>query len=331
MSDILGSRIAYKPFDHEWAYAAYKQQQKMHWIPEEVTLHKDVNDWNNVLSAGEKNLLTQIFRLFTQSDCDVAQGYFDRYIPLFKKPELRMMLGAFANMEGIHQEAYSLLLDTVGMPEAEYSAFLSYKEMQEKHEYISSLPLAENDPELPEGYYSNEFLESLAENIAVYSAFTEGLQLFGSFAILMNFPRNNKMSGMGTIIEWSIRDESLHVESMTRLFRDFIKQHPWIWTDDFKKKLYNIAREMVRLEDRFIDLAFEQGDIEGLTADEVKTYIRYLCDRRLLQLGLKPNYGVKENPLDWLDWILNGVSHDNFFEKRSTEYAKSSLTGELFT
>ena len=333
MSDLLGTRTAYKPFDHSWAFNFYQEQQKMHWIADEVPLHTDVSDWNHKLTKEEKNLLTQIFRFFTQADCDVAQGYFERYIPIFKKPELRMMLGAFANMEGIHQEAYSLLLDTVGMPEAEYSAFLSYKEMQDKHQYLSEFPIkSDSNKGLPEGYYSNEYLESIAKNLAVYSGFTEGLQLFGSFAILMNFARFNKMKGMCTIVEFSIRDESMHVEAMTKLFREFIQEHVWIWTDEFKKELYTICREMVDLEDHFIDLAFEQGGIQGLTPDEVKQYIRYIADRRLLQLGLKPNYGVKENPLEWLDWILNGVSHDNFFEKRSTEYAKAgTLKGELWT
>jgi len=336
MSNILGTRGYYKPFDHPKAFEFYNEQQKMHWLPEEVPLHQDVFDWNNKLNPSEKNLLTQIFRFFTQGDVDVAKGYYEKYIPVFSLPELRMMLGSFANMEGVHQHAYSLLLDTIGLPEAEYQAFHSFKEMQEKHKYVSCFEIEyDNDnceeEKFPDGFVSNEYLESIARSIAVYSAFTEGLQLFSSFAILMNFQRFNKMKGMCTIVEWSIRDESLHVDGMLWLFREFIKENPWIWTDDFKKELYDIAREMVRLEDHFIDLAFAEGGIEGLEADEVKTYIRYICDRRLLQLGLKPNYGIKENPLDWLDWVLNGVSHDNFFEKRSTEYSKSTLTGDLWT
>ena len=132
---------------------------------------------------------------------------------------------------------------------------------------------------------------------------------------------------MCQIITWSIRDESLHVEGMTKIFRTFIEENIDIWTDDFKKEIYDISREMVELEDKFIDLAFEMGEIEGLTSKEVKQYIRYICDRRLLQLGLKPNYGVKDNPLEWFDWILNGVEHSNFFETRSTEYNKGTLKG----
>ena len=85
---------------------------------------------------------------------------------------------------------------------------------------------------------------------------------------------------------------------------------------------------MVDLEDRFLHLVFEMGNIEGLTKKEMRQYIRYIADRRLLQLGLKPNYNVKNNPLTWLDDVL-GVEHQNFFEGRSTSYMKAGLRGNL--
>ena len=285
----------------------------MHWFPEDVPLHNDVKDWQD-MSDQEKNLLTQIFRLFTQSDVDVGAGYIDRYMRIFKKPEARMMMGSFANMESIHQHAYSLLLDTVGMPEVEYKAFAEYEEMSDKHEYINDLKISKSDK------------KSIAKNLAVYSAFTEGLQLFSSFVILLNFPRFGKMKGMGQIVSYSIKDESLHVEAMTKLFREFIQENIDIWTDDFKKEIYQSCREMVDLEQKFLDLVFEMGDIPGLTRKEMSDYVQYIADRRLLQLGLKPNYKVKDNPLDWLDDVL-GVEHQNFFEGRATAYMKAGLRG----
>ncbi len=293
----------------------YSQQNQMHWFPEDVPLHNDVKDWQS-LDDNERNLLTQIFRLFTQSDVDVSSGYVDRYMRIFKKPEARMMMGAFNNMESIHQHAYSLLLDTVGMPEIEYKAFAEYEAMADKHEYIDNVKVTKGDK------------RSIAKALAVYSGFTEGLQLFSSFIVLLNFPRFGKMKGMGQIITYSIRDESLHVEAMTKLFREFIKENIEIWTDDFKKEIYQACRDMVELEDRFLDLVFEMGDIEGLTKEEVLQYIRYIADRRLLQLGLKPNYGVKDNPLLWLDDVL-GVEHQNFFEGRATAYMKAGLRGDV--
>jgi ribonucleoside-diphosphate reductase beta chain len=264
----------------------------------------------------EKNLLTQIFRLFTQSDVDVGAGYVDRYMRIFKKPEARMMMSSFANMESIHQHAYSLLLDTVGMPEVEYKAFSEYEAMADKHEYINAVKVTKGDK------------KSIAKALAIYSGFTEGLQLFSSFIILLNFPRFGKMKGMGQIITYSIRDESMHVEAMTKLFREFMQENIDLWTDDFKAEIYQACREMVDLEDRFLDLVFEQGDIPGLTKKEMQQYIRYIADRRLLQLGLKPNYEVKDNPLNWLDDVL-GVEHQNFFEGRATTYMKAGLRGDV--
>ena len=310
---LLATREYYKPFDHPWMFDYYVQQNQMHWFPEDVPLHTDVKDWQ-ILSDSEKNLLTQIFRLFTQSDVDVSTGYVDRYMKIFRKPEARMMMGAFNNMESIHQHAYSLLLDTVGMPEGEYKAFAEYEAMADKHEYIDKVKVTRNDK------------HSIAKALAIYSGFTEGLQLFSSFIILLNFPRFGKMKGMGQIITYSIRDESLHVEAMTKLFREFIKENLDLWTDDFKKEIYQACRDMVSLEDRFLDLVFEMGDIEGLTKHDMSKYIRYIADRRLLQLALKPNYRIKDNPLNWLDDVL-GVEHQNFFEGRATTYMKAGLRG----
>ena len=312
---LLNARGYYKPFDHPWMFDYYVQQNQMHWFPEDVPLHNDVKDWQN-LSTSEKNLLTQIFRLFTQSDVDVSTGYVDRYMRIFKKPEARMMMGSFNNMESIHQHAYSLLLDTVGMPDIEYKAFAEYEAMADKHDYIDKVRVSKADK------------KSIAKALAIYSGFTEGLQLFSSFIILLNFPRFGKMKGMGQIITYSIRDESLHVEAMTKLFREFMQENIDLWTDEFKKEIYQACRDMVDLEDRFLDLVFQMGDIEGLTKEDMSKYIRYIADRRLLQLGLKPNYGVKDNPLNWLDDVL-GVEHQNFFEGRATTYMKAGLRGNV--
>lgn len=298
---------------YEWAYQAFVLQNKLHWIPEEVSLHEDITDWNHNLTPGEKNLLTQLLRFFTQADIDVAEGYIDKYQRVFKAPEVRMMLSSFANMEGIHINAYSLLLDTVGMPEVEYKAFQEFEDMKAKHEYLQNTSI--------DSYHD------IARTLAIYTGFGEGLQLFSSFAILMNFPRHNRMKGMGQIVTWSQRDESLHVESLIKLFHVFIQEHPRIWTNSLKTDIYTACREMVNLEDKFIDLAFSQGDVKGLSSLEVKEYIKHIADRRLLQLGLKPIYGVKTNPLDWLDWVLNGVEHANFFETRSVDYTKGNLEG----
>jgi ribonucleoside-diphosphate reductase beta chain len=224
-----------------------------------------------------------------------------------------MMLAAFSNMETIHIAAYSHLLDTIGMPEIEYEAFMKYGAMKDKYDYMQE--------------WGVETKTDVAKTLAVFGAFTEGLQLFASFAILMNFPRFNKMKGMGQIVTWSARDETLHTNSIVRLFNTFVHENPDIWTQELQDDLYTACKTVVTHEDAFIDLAFEMGGVEGLEPQEVKDYIRFIGNRRLAQLNLEPLYDVEKNPLPWMDEMLNGIEHMNFFEGRATEYAKASTAG----
>lgn len=310
---LLKAKPIYKPFNYPWAYEAWQTQQKIHWLPEEIPMGDDVKDWRYNITESEKHLLTQIFRFFTQADIEVNNCYMRHYSRVFQPTEVQMMLAAFSNMETIHIAAYSHLLDTIGMPEAEYMAFLKYKEMKDKYDYMQEFNVDDK--------------HNIAKTLAVFGAFTEGLQLFASFAILLNFPRHNKMKGMGQVVTWSVRDESLHCNSIIKLFKTFLEENPEVWNDELKKELYVACSTIITHEDAFIDLAFEMGDMQGLTADETKQYIRYIGDRRLLQLGLQPIHQVKKNPLPWIDEILNGVEHANFFENRVTEYTKASSKG----
>ena len=311
--DLLTSNPVYKPFRYPWAYEAWLQQQRIHWLPEEVPLADDVKDWQKNLTPSERNLLTQIFRFFTQADVEVNNCYMKHYSQVFKPTEVLMMLSAFSNIETVHIAAYSHLLDTIGMPEIEYTAFLKYKEMKDKYDYMHSFSVANKT--------------EIAKTLAAFGAFTEGLQLFASFAILMNFPRFNKMKGMGQIVTWSVRDETLHCLSMIKLFKTFIAENPDIWTERLRTELTETAKKTIEIEDAFIDLAFEQGGVEGLEAQEVKDYVRYIIDRRLQQLDLDAVYGIEKNPLPWMDQMLNGAEHTNFFENRATEYSKASTEG----
>ena len=309
---LLEARKQYKPFEYPWAFEYWKRQQQIHWMPEEVPLGEDCRDWAQKLDQTERNLLTQIFRFFTQADVEVQDCYHDKYGRVFKPTEIKMMLTAFSNMETVHIAAYSHLLDTIGMPESEYSAFLQYKEMKDKHDYLSTFGVDSD--------------EDIAKTLAMFGGFTEGLQLFASFAMLMNFPRFNKMKGMGQIVSWSVRDESLHCEGIIKLFHTFVKERNCL-TRRSRRTILDICQKTVRLEDAFIDLAFEMGPVNGMSPKEIKKYIRYIADWRLGQLGFAPIYMVDEHPLPWLAPLLNGVEHANFFETRATEYSKAATRG----
>jgi ribonucleoside-diphosphate reductase beta chain len=283
-------------------------------LPEEVPLGEDIRDWATKLTVEEKNLLTQIFRFFTQADIEVADNYMERLSSVFKPTEVKMMLAAFGNMETVHIAAYSHLLDTIGLPEVEYSAFLNYKAMKDKHEYLSRFNVNTD--------------EDTALTLATFGGFIEGLQLFASFAMLMNFPRFNKMKGMGQIVSWSVRDESLHSEGIIRLYHQFVSERFGGTPSHLVRRIRDICHDTVELEDAFIDQAFELGAVQGMEASDIKSYIRFIADWRLGQLGVPSLYGVTEHPLPWLSPLLNGVEHSNFFEQRATEYSKAATKGE---
>ena len=311
---LTDERPYFKPFSYPWAYDAWLKHEQSHWLHTEVPMLEDVKDWKNKLTTEEKHFLTNIFRFFTQGDVDVAGGYVNNYLPYFPQPEIRMMLAGFAAREALHVAAYSHLIETLGMPESTYNEFYQYEEMKEKHEYFMSI--------------AGQDSRTIAQQIAAFSAFTEGMQLFSSFIMLLNFPRNGKMRGMGQIVTWSIVDETMHAESMIKLFRTFIEENRDIWNDDLKGKIYSIAETMVSLEDRFIELAFGMSKVDNLTSDDVKQYIRYIADRRLISLGLKGIFKVKRNPLPWVEEMINAPTHTNFFENRSTDYAKGAMSGD---
>jgi ribonucleoside-diphosphate reductase beta chain len=185
----------YKPFYYPWAVDLTSRHEKSHWIEDELDLSEDVADWKgNKMTNNEKEYITNILRLFTQSDVAVGQNYYDIFIPRFKNNEVRNMLGSFASREGIHQRAYALLNETLGLPDSEYHAFLEYKEMTDKVDFMM-----DNDSNTLTGTGL-----ALAKMV-----FNEGVSLFASFVMLLNFQRFGKMKGMGKVVEWSIRDESM--------------------------------------------------------------------------------------------------------------------------
>lgn len=311
---VLEANKTYKPFKYPWAVEAAVDHEKLHWGEWEAKLQDDVVQWQTgKLSKEEKYHITSILRLFTQSDVAVGTNYIEHYLPNFKNNEIRAMLGSFANREFVHQRSYALLNDTLGLPEEEFASFLDYEAMSEKIKFMQDI--------------NTKTKAGLAKAVA-RSAINEGMSLFSAFVMLINYTRFGKMKGMGEIVQWSIRDETLHAEGMTKLFRTYCDENPKIVTDQFKKDIYQLVRDAVKLEDKVIDLAYEMGELEGLTADEVKKYIRYIADRRLIQLGLKGNYKVKENPLPWLEPLIGTSSFDNFFETTVTEYNADGMEGD---
>jgi len=310
---LLDRNQTYKPFHYPEFVQLAETSEKMHWVEQEIDLTEDMRQWNDgTITPEEKSLVIEIMKTFTQSDAEVASGYIDHFLPTFKNNEIRQMLLSIAAREGIHQRSYALFTDTIGLPDDSFRAFLEYEDLAEKIESMTDMDMKSH--------------KGIARSIA-RTVLSEGVSLFGAFVMLLNFQRKGKLMGLSKINEWSIKDESLHVEGMIKLFHTFLDEHPRVVTDELKADIYQMFRDAVKLEDKFVDLAFEMGDVEGLTKEEVKKYIRYIADRRLIQLGLKGNFGIKENPLPWLDWIISADNVTNFFEQRVADYSAAGLTG----
>lgn len=357
---LLKGRNYYKPFTYPQFYKRWDIHEKSHWLPSEVPMHEDVNDWKNRLNDNQRDFLTNIFRFFTQGDVDVAAAYYTQYLPFFKLPEVTMMMGGFAGREGVHIDAYSYLLETLGMPEATYREFLMYEEMKDKQDYIKKFSESKHLLGKGEDNLTAEDKEHIAAGIALFSGFTEGMQLFSTFAMLLIFPLNGYMKGMGQIVTWSIVDETQHTDGMIELFKVFVEEYKTgnepIRPEVLKEMVLTIAREMVVLEEHFIDLVFKKykdtnekvkeneemnnyagknslnedegnKDFFGLTPKRLKAYIKYIADRRLNAMGYESIFKIKDNPLPELEIMINAPTHTNFFENRATDYANVSTTG----
>ena len=316
---LTQSRDYYKPFVYPWAYEAFMQSEQMHWLWTEVPMVEDVKDWKIRLNDNERDFLTKVFRYFTQGDIDVSSAYVHTYLPAFPQPEIRMMLSSFAAREAVHIAAYSHLIETIGMPDAIYNEFLQYEAMAAKHEFFHGLRLNEN--------------ENIAAKMAAFSAFTEGMQLFSSFVMLLNFTRNGTMRGMGQIIAWSINDETLHTESMIKLFREYIEQNPQLWNDDLKATIYSIAEKMVELA-----VGKKSGKTESYVLGEIRSNyvsgIYYYGDFDLENMTMKfIRINITEEMLK--EYKENGtvsshgISVEDFDPYRYSEYVDEIIRNAL--
>lgn len=273
----------------------------------------DIHDWKVVLDQNEKQVVGQILKGFTQSEVFIQEYWSQMVAKWFKKPEIQMMSAAFASFESIHAVSYAYLNQSLGLED--FSAFLTDPSAKAKIERLITT--------------KGKSKEEIARSLAIFSGFNEGVNLFSSFAVLLNFSRFNKLKGIGQIIAFSIKDESLHSTAGCWLFRTLITEYPEIWTDDLKKEIYDAARTTIQLEDEFIDTAFAGGPVEGLTPSDLKAFIRYRANTKLSDLGLKANWrNVDKDALarmEWFDAMSAGVNHTDFFAQRVTDYSKGTF------
>jgi len=309
---ITEPRNFYKPFEYQTAFDFYKDQHRAHWLADEVPLSSDLNDWKLKLNESEKNLIGNILKSFAQTEVHVNDYWSTKVSLWFPKPEVQAMARVFADFESIHAEAYARLNEELGLDD--FQAFLEDEEAKAKIDRLVETP--------------GETLHEKALSLAIFSAFTEGVNLFSSFAILMSFQLRNLMKGTGQIVEWSVRDESLHSKAGCWLFRTLISENLKLDNPEMMKGIYEACETSVNLEFNFIDKAFEMGDIEGLSKEQLKNFIKARANEKLNELGYSPLYNdVEPNMLremEWFNHLTSGKTHQDFFANRVTDYSKST-------
>lgn len=310
---LLTPRPTYAPFEYDQAYKYWELQQQSHWLHTEISMASDINDWKVNLTDAERALIGHILKGFTQSEVFIQEYWSQMVGKWFKKPEIQMMAATFSAFESIHAVSYAYLNQSLGLED--FSAFLHEPTAKAKIDRLMET--------------KGKSKREIAQSLAIFSAFNEGVNLFSSFAILLNFSRFNKMKGLGQIIAFSIKDESLHSEAGCWLFRTLVAENPEIWDDELKGALYEAAKLTVELEDAFIDKAFEVGEIEGLEAKDMRAFIRHRCNTKLQDLGLKKKW-KSINPeilkkMSWFDVTSAGLSHADFFAQRVTDYSKGAM------
>jgi ribonucleoside-diphosphate reductase beta chain len=307
---ILTPRATYSPFEYPKAYEYWELQQQSHWLHSEVSLASDINDWKMILSESEKNVIGHILKGFTQSEVFIQEYWGQMVGKWFKKPEIQMMAATFSAFESIHAVSYAYLNQSLGLED--FEAFLHEPTAKAKIDRLIST--------------KGKTKEEIAKSLAIFSAFNEGVNLFSSFAILLNFSRFNKLKGVGQIIAFSIRDESVHSEAGCWLFRTLVSEFPEIMTDQLKSELYDAARLTVELEDNFISKAFEFGEVQGLTSSDLKAFIRFRANTKLGDLGLKKVWkNIDKEALERMNWfsvMSSGDSITDFFSSRESNYSK---------
>ena len=309
---ITEPRLFYKPFEYQEAFNFYKDQHRVHWLADEVPLASDLNDWKQKLTESEKNLIGNILKSFAQTEVHVNDYWSTKVSLWFPKPEIQAMARVFADFESIHAEAYARLNEELGLDD--FEAFMEDESSKAKIDRLLEVP--------------GDNIAEKALSLAIFSAFTEGVNLFSSFAILMSFQLRNLMKGTGQIVEWSVRDESLHSRAGCWLFNKLLEEQPELNTTEMRDNVIEACNISVKLEFDFIDKAFEMGAVEGLNVDQLKNFIKARANEKMIELGYNAIYNdIDPNLLKQMEWfghLTSGKTHQDFFAGRVTNYSKSA-------
>ena len=321
MSKLFTERIPYKPFEFPVYYEeGWLKQAQAFWLHTEISMQGDVKDWNENLTKEEKHLVGNILLGFAQTECAVSDYWTQFVTKWFPKHEIKQMAMMFGSQETIHATAYSYLNETLGLDD--FSAFLHEPAVAEKFELLTRTTAEWTHQDLDTNPQARK---EVARSLAIFSAFSEGVSLYSSFAVLYSFQMRNLLKGIGQQMKWSVRDESLHSRMGCQLFRHMCDEYPEL-KEDAKQYIEEASKLIMDLEFQFIDKMFEKGDLENLKKEDLKQFIIQRINEKLVELGYEGNYDYNREMAENLEWfyhLTGGLTHTDFFAIRPTDYSKA--------
>ncbi len=307
------------PMKHTFAWTSYNVGNANHWLPTEISMQKDIEQWksNSVLTEDERKAFKVVLGFFTTADSIAANNLVLAAYKHVTSPECRMYLLRQAYEEAIHTHSYQYIVESLGLDEGEI--FNMYREVEaiyNKDTFILSFNEGIFDPHFKTGTLESD--QKFLENIIVFSIIMEGIFFYSSFAVMFGFQRQNKMIGSAEQIQYIMRDESQHLNFGINLVNTIKEEQPELWTESFQKRMVGLIRQATELEYTFAREVFPKG-IFGMNAENFKQYIEYIADRRLSRIGLPIQY-QSTNPFPWMSEAIDLSKEKNFFETRVTEY-----------
>jgi len=307
------------PLKHTFAWDAYNVGNSNHWLPTEISMQKDIEQWKSkdVLTDDERSAFETVLGFFTTADSIAANNIVLGLYKHITSPECRLYLLRQGYEEAIHTHAYQYIVESLGMDEGKI--FNMYKEIDaiyRKDNMVLSLNEGIFDKNFETGTLEND--QKFLENLIVFSLVMEGIFFYSSFAVMFAFQRQGKMTGSAEQIQYIMRDESAHLNFGVNMINAIKEEQPELWTPEFQAHVVDLIRRAVGLEYEFATTVFPRG-IFGMNADGFKQYIEHIADRRLVSIGLESIYNV-DNPFPWMSEAVDLSKEKNFFETRVTEY-----------
>ena len=304
------------PMHYKWAYDLYNQAVRNSWFPHEIALGEDLADWK-VMTEDERHAVEFLMAFFNPTELIVNRSLALGVYPYLKSPECHLYLAKQMFEEANHCVAFEYVLETFPLDRSRvYGVHLETESMVKKENFINKylIRMTEDTLDITTTEGKKDFLRNLvATNIVM-----EGTWFYSGFMVVLSFRQRNQLRNLGSMINWVLRDESLHLKFGIQLIHTILEENPELLTGEFAEEIRNIVIEGVSLEVNYNKDMFPKG-ILGLNADYVNQYVQYVADRRLEELGLEPHFNVT-NPAKWMSTATDVFELVNFFEQQNTSY-----------